>query len=271
MDLNGLTVEQFNAREKKRASMVAKIYGYVPMAEGETEAGLYAEYEALMGKPLPNRQDELNRIRDDALAKRADRLAQIQTEQEQAVEDATANGFRDCYAVRTALDFEHVQFYVAYRWIEEAGFQIVYVVPDGSTTIRKALRTGCYEHEIPVIVAYKDEIYAGYRYDQDQSSRRQILESGASPAQVESWLGPPPPAPNQSILDAAKMRRDALAQAKQQAVKADQDALVPAVKSYTGPMNRRGLPKLRALNAHLATLGLGPITRTQRNQLWGPV
>ena len=194
------------------------------------------------------------------------------------------------------MDFEHVQFaHVkrrrAYRWIEEAesdtGFQadrLVYVVPD--LILACPRRSGrslcgpgcgqegfgcCYEHEIPVIVAYKDEIYAGYRYDQDQSSRRQILESGASPAQVDSWLGPPPPAPNQSILDAARMRRAALTQAKQQAVKADQDALVPAVKSYTGPMNRRGLPKLRALNAHLATLGLGPITRTQRNQLWGPV
>ena len=120
--------------------MVAKIYGYVPMADGETEAGLYAEYEALMGKPLPNRQDELNRIRDDALAKRADRLAH------DSDRTGTSGRGRDGQRLPGLLRGPgstrlrgRGQFYVAYRWIEEAGFQIVYVVPDGSTTIKKAL------------------------------------------------------------------------------------------------------------------------------------
>ena len=55
MDLNGLTAEQFNAREKKRASIVAKIYGYVPMAlrrnGGGFVCGIRSPHGETLGEP----------------------------------------------------------------------------------------------------------------------------------------------------------------------------------------------------------------------------
>ena len=33
---------------------------------------------------------------------------------------------------------------VAYRWIEDAGEEVVYLIPDGPTDVTKSERTGCY-------------------------------------------------------------------------------------------------------------------------------
>ena len=35
--INGMTVDDFNAHEKQRASIVAKLHGYIPFDDGDTE------------------------------------------------------------------------------------------------------------------------------------------------------------------------------------------------------------------------------------------
>ena len=37
-----------------------------------------------------------------------------------------------------------VRWGVAYRWIEDAGEEVVYLIPDGITDVTKSERTGCY-------------------------------------------------------------------------------------------------------------------------------
>ena len=51
--MNGLTAEEYNARERLRGSIVAKLHGYIPLDYGETEEGLKAQFLALTGEDLP--------------------------------------------------------------------------------------------------------------------------------------------------------------------------------------------------------------------------
>ena len=49
---------------------------------------------------------------------------------------------------------------VAYRWIEDAGEEVIYLIPDGSTDVTKSERTGCYADVFARVLAYKDAVYA---------------------------------------------------------------------------------------------------------------
>ena len=99
---------------------------------------------------------------------------QEEATQRQAIAAATAAGFLDCHAVFDALGFDRVNaggmtrsiLEVADRWIIDAGFTVVVIVPDGPNHIPKAERVGCYAKDLPAIVAFKDAYYANLQETQ---------------------------------------------------------------------------------------------------------
>ena len=68
------------------------------------------------------------------------------------IEDAGANGFMACRAIRDALGWDKPEpngsYYgsmgVAYRWIVDGGEEVVYLIPNGPTNVTKSERTGCW-------------------------------------------------------------------------------------------------------------------------------
>ena len=51
-------VDEFNTREKQRASIVAKLHGYIPFDEGDTEESLKAAHLALTGEAYRSQEEE---------------------------------------------------------------------------------------------------------------------------------------------------------------------------------------------------------------------
>ena len=144
--INGMTVEEYNAREKQRASIVAKLHGYIPFDEGDTEESLKAEHEALTGEAYRSEEDEQADNVQAAKERRQLRIeAQLDSDR-QIIADAKANGFMDCRAVRDALGWDkpnakgvyRSSLSVAIHWIEEAGEEVVYLIPDGITDVTKS-------------------------------------------------------------------------------------------------------------------------------------
>ena len=79
------------------------------------------------------------------------------------IADAKANGFMDCRAIRDALGWDkpgpngnsyYSSMEVAFRWIEDAGEEVVYLIPDGITDVTKSERTGCYPDVFARVLAY---------------------------------------------------------------------------------------------------------------------
>ena len=56
--INGLTVEEYNARERLRGSIVAKLHGYTPFDYGDTEEGLKTKYLELTGEAYRTQEEE---------------------------------------------------------------------------------------------------------------------------------------------------------------------------------------------------------------------
>ena len=103
--INGMTVEEYNTRESLRGTIVAKLHGYTPFSDDDTQELLKDEYEALTGKVYKTSAEEAlasaEAARERGVQRAADRLAT----DKQIVADAKANGFMDCRAVRDALGY----------------------------------------------------------------------------------------------------------------------------------------------------------------------
>ena len=195
------------------------------------------------------------------------------TDREQAIiAEAKANGFKDCTEVFDALGFDSINasgirrdtLQVSSRWIEDAGVEFVYLVPDGHTDIPKNRRTGCYN--LTAVVAYKEAYYARLRHEEWKRSYDSAVETreqyGAQTKNMD-WdayiegLGPEPPLPDAAVVAAAVGRQQAKASAEQaakaavvqQAANRDEE-IRSVLRTYTGPLNDRGLPRRRYLNAH---------------------
>ena len=56
--INGLTAEEYNAKERLRGSIVAKLHGYTPFDEGDTEEGLKAQFLELTGESYRSQEEE---------------------------------------------------------------------------------------------------------------------------------------------------------------------------------------------------------------------
>ena len=200
-----------------------------------------------------------------------------------AIVEAIDAGFVDCSEVFDALGFERVNasgtprsvMQVAYRWIRDAGFEVEYVIPDGTTDVPKSQRTGCYVYDLPSIVAYKDAWYAALRRDEWAQARSSALDARAKEGDdgnmdwtvyIES-LGEQP-AVDDYALAVAGRRNEAIDKAEQQADRQRDETIIAAMREYDGPLNRKGRPRMRPLRLHLEEYDVGRVTRGERNELW---
>ena len=215
-----------------------------------------------------------------------ERLAQREMLQRKAIADATAVGFRDCHAVFDALGVERVNaggytrssLQVAARWIVDAGFVLESIVPDGYGSIPKAERTGCHVDDLPAIVAFKDAYYLSLKQAEWDSNIVLAREAQAEYGDggLQDWtvyiesLGDRPMVDNAAV-NAAADRRLAAEQAEYMADLKRDDTIIAAMREYDGPLNRRGLPRMRPLRQYLEDYDVGRITRAERNELWAKV
>ena len=173
--INGMTVDEFNAREHRRASCVAKLHGFTPMEDGDTEESLKAEYLEFTGESYRSQEEEQA---DNLLAAKEERQQRIEAQLDGdhlIIDDAKANGFMDCRAVRDALGYDkpnakgvyRSSMQVAFHWIEEADEEVVFLIPDGITDVTKSERTGCYPDVFAHVLAVKE------KWDADRAAREQ--------------------------------------------------------------------------------------------------
>ena len=154
-----MTTEQI-ARERRRSSIVARLRGFSPFNTGDTVLALKAEHLELTGESYRTAEEE---ALSSSESRREARDAKYQEAFDAAMEEiaiAKGAGFMDCRTIRDALGFDkpkpngspYSSMGVAYRWIEDAGEKVVYILPDGGMyyiggvrkTIPKAERTGCF-------------------------------------------------------------------------------------------------------------------------------
>ena len=120
------------------------------------------------------------------------RKADEATADRQIIDEAEANGFMACRAIRDALGWDkpgpNGNYYssmgVAYRWLRDAGEEVVYLIPDGPTDVTKSERTGCYPDAFARVLAYKEA----------HTERRRHAEWVANTAVRRCWwTGTPTP------------------------------------------------------------------------------
>ena len=261
------TVEDFNAREKLRASIVARLLGYTLMANTDTVESLKAEYLEVTGEPYRSQEEEQAANVRDAKERRQQRIETQLDSDRQIIAEAKANGFQDCLAIRDGLGWDkpapNGSYYnamqTAYRWIEDAGEEVVYLIPDGITDVTKSERTGCWPGVFYRVQAYKNAVFAKRTHDEWTANMDSAIvareQEGAQTKNMD-WdayiegLGPEPPAPDQAVLALADDRaaaRKATLQAMRTATAsraaANEESYLQAMREYTGPLNKRGYPK----------------------------
>ena len=177
--------------------------------------------------------------------------------EQQIIDDAKANGFMDCLAIRNALGWDkpgpNGSYYnamqTAYRWIVDAGEEVVYLIPDGPTDVTKSERTGCWPDVFARVLAYKNAVYAKRRHDEwtaNMASADEAREQYGAQTKLMDWdayiegLGPEPPAPDAGVLDRVEEQRAATAAAKAEQATLEEEQLLQAAREYTGPMNAKG-------------------------------
>ena len=275
---NGMTVEEYNARERRRGSIVAKLHGYTPMEDGDTEESLQAEYLELTGEAYRSQEEEQADNVQAAKERRQQRI-EAQLDGDRAViAAAKANGFMDCRAIRDALGYDKPRpngsylssLQVAFHWIEEADEEVVYLIPDGITDVTKSERTGCYPDVFARVLAAKEE------WDADRAAREQKSWDDAQAAKdafdrnkaeelaaliaqqnADRRARAVERAELYASLDAA---RDAeIARLIAESEEEDEPHTIPVarrvaivadLRSYNGPMTKNGLPTRKGLNDH---------------------
>ena len=265
--ISGMTVEEYNAKERLRGSLVAKLHGYTPMEEGDTEKSLKTEYEALTGEAYRSQEEEQADNLEAAKERRQQRIEAQMNSDHQIIADAKANGFMACRAIRDALGYDkpkpngsyYSSMQVAFHWIEEADEEVVYLIPDGITDVTKSERTGCYPDAFARVLAVKEE------WDADRAIREQKSWDDAQAAkdafdkqkadELAELIAQQEAARAQRAAEQAERytqiyaARDAeiqrlIAEAEAddaQVITAERRAsILEAMRDYTGPMNRRG-------------------------------
>ena len=275
--INGLTVEEYNARERLRGYIVAKLHGYISLEFGETEGQLKARFLELTGEAYRNQEEEQAANLEAAKERRQLRIEAQSNADHQIIADAKANGFMDCRAIRDALGWDkpnakgvyHSSLQVAFHWIEEADEEVVYLIPDGITDVTKSERTGCYPDVFARVLAAKE------KWDADRAAREKKSWDDAQAAkdafdkqkadELVELIAQQEAASVQRSVEQSKRyaqiyaARDAeiqrlIAEAEEteeQVIPADRRAfIIAALRSYNGPLTRNGLPNRRALNEH---------------------
>ena len=218
----------------------------------------------------------------------------------QIIADAKAEGFMDCRTVRDALGYDGLKANgshydsvgVAYRFIAESGEAIVHLIPNDGRgyyingerkKISLAQRTGIWPAAWPAVLAYKE------KWDADRAAREQ---KSWDDAQAQKDAFDKQKADELAALiarqDAALAQRaaeqaeryaalDAARDAEIQRLIAEADAadaqimtlarraeVIEALRSYTGPLTKRGLPKRQPLNEHAGF----PIEGWEKRECW---
>ena len=273
--INGMTVEEYNAREKQRASIVAKLHGYTPMEDGDTEESLKAEHLALTSVAYRSQEEEQAANVEAAKERRQQRIEAQLDSDHAIIADAKANGFMDCRAVRDALGWDkpnakgvyRSSLSVAIHWIEKAGEKVIDLIPNGITDVTKSERTGCYPDAFARVLAAK-ELWDADRAVREQKSwddaqaqknafdKQKEDELAALIAQQEADRGARAAerAERYAQIDAA---RDAeiqrlIAEAEAEDEPHTDAEILEAVRTYpaSGFRNRKGYPVRKYLREH---------------------
>ena len=275
---NGMTVEEYNAREKRRGSIVAKLHGYTPMEDGDTEESLQAEYLEITGEAYRSQEEEqADNVR--AAKERRQQRIEAQLDGDLAViAAAKANGFMDCRAIRDALGYDKPRpngsylssLQVAFHWIEEADEEVVYLIPDGITDVTKSERTGCSPDVFARVLAAKEE------WDADRAAREQKSWDDAQAAKdafdkqkadelaaiiaqqnADRRARATERAERYAQLDAARdaeierLIAESDAEDEPRTIPADRRAAIVAdLRTYIGPLTKNRLPTRKGLNDH---------------------
>ena len=293
-----MTAEEHNARERRRASIVVMLRGYPPSYEGPTVMALKAEYLELTGEPYRTAEEEALSISE---SRREERDAKEQGKFDAAlklISDAKANGFMDCKAIRDALGFDkpkpngspYSSMGVAYRWIEDAGETVVYLLLDGEMyyiggvrkTISKTLRTGVYGDVFERVKAYKEGWYSDLRAREAAINAEAQAMVDAAKFERKRLIQE-----REREFTAAQAERERIRQERFAEIRAEQDAMIErltnppvltdderraailkGMRSYQGPLNKRGLPKLQPLRRHIEKDGVMDITQAEKKELW---
>ena len=89
----------------------------------------------------------------------------LDTADRQIIEEAEANGFMACRAIRDALGYDkpgpNGNYYSPQWELPTAGCgtlgeEVVYLIPDGPTDVTKSERTGCWPDVFARVLAYKE-------------------------------------------------------------------------------------------------------------------
>ena len=116
--------------------------------------------------------------------------------------DAHTKGFMNCKEIVRALypdrftdDDRPVRWDAAYRWLADAGVDVVYLIEDGITDVRKAERTGCWPAAFPKVLAYKTAYYRQIAMNDWTRNVEGAVAAGLSREDAEETMGPRPPEP----------------------------------------------------------------------------
>ena len=275
--INGMTVEEYNAKERRRSSIVAKLHGYIPFDGSDTQESLKADYLEITGEPYKTKEEEWTESVKRASEVRAQREAAEAAADYRIITVAKANGFMACRAIRDALGYDkpkpngsyYSSMEVAFHWIEEADEEVVYLIPDGITDVTKSERTGCYPDVFARVLAVKE------KWDADRAVREQKSWDDAQAAkdafdkqkadELAELIAQQDAARAQRAAEQAERyaqidaARDAGIQILIAEAEADDEQVLPAdrrvsiiaaLRSYTGPVTKNGLPKRKPLNIH---------------------
>ena len=278
---SGLTYGQ----EQRRAKLVAMLHHFTPYEDGATEDSLKAEYMEIMGDPYQTQEQEMAENRATANAKRDSYYIDKYDKHLKLLADARDNGFLNLTDIMQGLGYDTSEhswqgsFYQAKR----AGEDFVVLIPDGQgyyidgerKIISKSKRWGVYAEAFDRIKAYHDEAEILSRRKDWERHLAQAEEARAEEGAqtkymdwdvaIQALLDIEPPMPDISVLEAAEARIDAQAEAKlqekaeaRQVAKAEldemkgrMDKVVASLPTYTGPYNKRGLPKNADLSEHV--------------------
>ena len=276
--IDGMTVEEYNARERRRGSIVAKLHGYTPLEESDTEEALAAEYLVITGDAYRSQEEEQADNLQAAKERRQQRIEAQLDGDHAIIAEAKANGFLDCRAVRDALGYDkpkpngayYSSMQVAFHWIEEADEEVVYLMPDGITNVTTSERTGCYPDAFARVLAAKEE------WDADRAAREQKSWDDAQAAKdafdkqkadelaeiydkqnADRKQRASERAERHAQLDAKReaeiqlLIAEAEAEDEPRTIPADRRAAIIAdLRTYSGPLSKNNLPTRKGLNDH---------------------
>ena len=288
--IDGLTAEEYNAREHRRGSIVAKLHGYTPFDAGDTQESLKAEHLAITGEPYKTEIEEQAAKVEKAAEARTQRIAHRKFNQEQAVGKARLKGFQNCHEIFEALGFKSLttsgtrrnHFQVATHWINQAGYvSHTCGIPVGAALIDQSDYTGCFQDDVTEIVRYCYAWYASLQRNEwdiameDARNYQSIYGNTENMNWTEyiATLGARPEV-DEDALDEAEDRRDALKIEDDNEDEADQETqtereefIREKMRSYEGPMTPNGYPPRRFLKRHVGYVVPGNLKR----QLWDEV